>query len=676
MKKIYLLFLFFIFTVPAFAQHDAHLDTTKTYELDEVVSYGSSQTNYISTLQPVKTELITGAGLKKMACCNLAESFENNASISVGYSDAVSGARQIRLLGLSGNYTQMLDEARPSMRGLAAPFGLSYMPGQWLEGVQIAKGPGSVINGYESIAGQINLELRKPTTAEPLFVNVYLDHFLRTEANITSSLQLNERWNTAILAHTSTDLQKQDENNDGFMDEPVKKQFNLANRWIYMGDNGVQWRFGVQGLYESRDGGQMEFDKNAPRHAQGWYGSQIENTHFNAYSKTGVPLTGDNTHNIAFVADYTFHELRSFFGMKDYSGRQHAGFVNVLLQNFFNDTHHLTTGLSGRFDDYSETLQDRWTYSPERLTASRGYDLGRREVVGGAFGEYTCNVDNRFVLVAGLRADYNSLHRWLVTPRVNIKYDVTEHLALRGAAGRGYRSANVITDNIGMLATGYEIKIAGGLDIESGWTYGGSLVYYFQLFNDDRSYLSADYFRTGFSNQTLIDQEREPGKVWVYNLQGKSYTNTYQIDFSAEPIPRFTISATFRYNDNRVDLDGQGLVETPLRDRYKGVLNLQYGARMYKWTFDLTAQINGQSRLPNFMPDDYSPAYPLFFAQITRKFRGIDVYAGVENIFNYKQQNPILSASDAFSPAFNSSVIWGPLMGRRIYAGIRYTLFR
>jgi outer membrane receptor for ferrienterochelin and colicin len=635
------------------------------YELDEVVSYGSSQTNYISTLQPIKTELITGAGLKKMACCNLAESFENNASISVGYSDAVSGARQIRLLGLSGNYTQMLDEARPSMRGLAAPFGLSYMPGQWLESIQIAKGSGSVINGYESIAGQINLELRKPTTAEPLFVNVYLDHFLRTEANIVSSLQLNDKWNTAILTHGSIDLQKQDENNDSFMDEPMKKQFNLANRWIYMGENDTQWRFGVQGLYEVRDGGQMEFDKDAPRQTREWYGTQIENTHFNAYSKTGIPLSDDNTHNIAFVADYTFHELRSFFGVKDYTGRQHSGFVNVLLQNFFDDKHHLTTGFSGRFDDYREALQDKL----------EKYDLSRREVVGGAFGEYTYNVDNRFVLVAGLRADYNNLHRWLITPRVNIKYDITENFALRGSAGRGYRSANVITDNIGMLATGYEIKIDNGLNIESSWTYGGSLIYYFKLFNDERSYLSVDYFRTDFSNQVLIDQERELEKVWVYNLQGKSYTNTYQIDFSTEPVQRFTVSATFRYNDNKVDLAGQGLVETPLRDRYKGVLNLQYGTRMYKWTFDLTAQINGRSRLPNFMPDGYSPAYPLFFAQVTRKFRGIDVYAGVENILNYKQQNPILSTNDAFSPAFNSSVIWGPLMGRRIYAGIRYTLF-
>jgi outer membrane receptor for ferrienterochelin and colicin len=379
--------------------------------------------------------------------------------------------------------------------------------------------------------------------------------------------------------------------------------------------------------------------------------------------------------------DYTYHKINSFFGLKDYNGSQHSGFVNLLLQNFFSDVHHLTTGISGRFDDYNETLYDRWTYYTSlfpviRRTASHEYDLSRKELVGGIFGEYTLNLDNKFVLVTGLRADYNNLYKWLITPRVNLKYDVTENLVLRGSAGHGYRSTNIVSDNIGILATGYEIKIDNDLKIESAWTYGGSLMYYLNLLNDEKSYVSIDYFRTDFSNQTLVDQEREYGKLRIYKLQGKSYTNTFQIDFSVEPITRFTVSTTFRYNDNKVDLAGQGLVETPLRDRYKGVLNLQYGTPMYKWTFDITAQINGQSRLPNFMPDNYSPVYPLFFAQITRKFKGTELYAGMENILNYKQKEPVLSANDVFSPEFNSSVIWGPLMGRRIYAGIRYTLFK
>ncbi len=682
MKKTYLVFILFIFVFAvARAQQEALANDTTQYTLNEVVYSARSEGNYISKMKPAKVEVISNAGLCKMACCNLAESFENTASVSVGYSDAVSGSRQIRLLGLSGKYTSMLEENRPAMRGLSAPFGLSFLPGQWLESIQIAKGPGSVINGYESIAGQINMELRKPSTEEPLFVNAYIDNFLRTELNIVSSLQLNQKWSTAIFAHGSIDAQKHDGNNDGFMDEPLKKQLNFGNRWLYMADNGIQWRFGVNGLYERRDGGQMNFDKDAPRNyaPDSPYGTKIDNSHFNAYTKLGIPLNEDNSTNIAFVADYTYHKINTFFGVKDYDGTQQSAFVNLLLQNTLNEQHKFTAGISGHFDDYNELLSDRW-FDAGMTMHSNIRDLGRREITGGIFGEYTFNYEDKLTLIAGLRADYNNLYNWLVTPRANLKYNITDQIVLRASAGRGFRSANVVTDNIGMLATGRQIRIDDALQMEDAWTYGGSLMFYFKLFQDEKAYISLDYFRTDFNNQVLVDQERDYNSVWIYNLPGKSYTNAYQIDFNAEPVERFTVALTFRYNDTRADYAMQGLLESPLIDRYKGVLNLQYATPMNKWIFDVTGQVNGQSRLPNFVYDDhkdhYSPVYPMFFAQVTRRFKGLDVYLGVENILNYTQDNPIINAENPYATGFNSSVIWGPLMGRKFYAGIRYTLFK
>ncbi len=664
--------------------------------LGDVVVMKRRAANYNSKLTPIKTEIISAAGLCKMACCNLAESFENSASISVGYSDAVSGARQIRLLGLSGIYTQMMDENRPDMRGLAAPFGLSYTPGQWLESIQVAKGMGSVLQGYESITGQINLEYRKPTTPEPLFLNFYIDELLRTELNVASSLQLSSKWNTAILAHGSIDPLKHDGNGDGFLDEPLKKQINLANRWLYTADNGAQLRFGVKGLYEKRDGGQMDFDKGAVRDTM-QYGTGIENKHFNGYVKLGIPLSKPHVHeegeseaeheeseinsNIAFMADYTYHELNSFFGLKDYNGRENTATFNVLLASGFGKYHRYTVGLGGRWDKFDETLDDVWFVNKQQNNNT--LDLGREEWVGGVFGEYTFSKDDKLTVVAGLRADYNSLYKWLVTPRVTVKYNFTDNLILRMAGGRGFRAANVITDNIGMLATGRQIYIENDLKIEDAWTYGGSFSYYFPLFQDNKASIGFDYFRTQFTNQVLVDQERDWGKVWLYNLDGRSYSNTYQIDFSVEPIERFTVLATFRYTDAKTAYYNSApgvnsLRERPLTDRYKAVLNLQYATRMNIWTFDFTAQLNGQTRLPNFAivdGDEYSPVYPMFFAQITRKFKGLDVYLGCENIFNYMQHDPIIDAAHPYAQDFNSSVIWGPLMGRKIYAGLRFTLF-
>ena len=340
-------------------------------QLDEAVVTARGEANYLSRLSNVKTEVISSAGLNKMACCNLAESFENSAAVSVGYSDAVTGARQIRLLGLSGIYTAMLDENRPVMRGLAAPFGLSYIPGQWLESIQIAKGPSSVINGVEAISGQINVEHRKPTDEKPLFLNAFINSMLMAELNAASSLQIGNRWSTVLMAHASRSFMAHDMNGDGFRDEPEMTHLNFANRWLYYDQSGVQVRFGVKALYDSRLGGQMTFRRehvDSLRTMSVPWGTYITNQGVNGYLKVGIPLNEDNSHNIAVVADYTWHQLDSYFGLKSFFGRQNSGFLNLMYQGIPNDSHRFTFGLRNFFDGYVQTLHDGYS---DLLSASR-----------------------------------------------------------------------------------------------------------------------------------------------------------------------------------------------------------------------------------------------------------------------------------------------------------------
>jgi len=638
-------------------------------ELQAARVVSKQQGNYLSKLSSVKTEVISAAGLCKMACCNLAESFENSASVTVGYSDAITGARQIRLLGLSGIYTQMLDENRPVMRGIASPFGLSYIPGQWLESIQIAKGPSSVINGTEAITGQINLEHRKPTKEEPLFLNLFLSNTLRTEANVASSLQLNNKWSTVLLGHFSTDPADHDGNHDGFRDEPQSMQFNFSNRWLYMAENGLQMRIGFKALSDNRLAGQTAFTRETERDLNTW-GSEIKNKGFNGYFKIGVPLSEGNKKNIAAVVDYSYHKLESFFGLKDYNAHQNSLFANIIFQNEVNENHKYSLGVSANMDDINEHLKDYF--------AGNYYDIypGRTEKSVGAYGEYTYTQGEKITVVAGLRADYNNYHGWLPAPRINIKYAFDEKLIFRASGGRGFRSTNIVPDNLGMLSTGRKIDAQSNLNIEDAWTYGANLTGYFPLGFSDAS-LSFDYFRTDFNKQVIVDQEYDLSKISIYNLDGRSFTNTYQADLSIEPIERFTILTTFRYTDAKVTLKSQGLVEKPLTSRYKGVLNVQYATRMNKWTFDFTAQLNGPSRLPYFFDGGgLSPVYTMFYAQITKKFRDLDVYVGGENLSNYRQKHAIISSENPYSPSFNSTVIWGPLMGIKVYAGLRYTIFK
>ncbi len=647
-------------------------------ELAEVRVLGNQKGTTMSKINPITTEMISYAGLCKMACCNLAESFENSATVTVGFSDAVSGTKQIRMLGLAGIYTQMLDESRPIMRGLSATYGLGYTPGMWLEGIQVSKGTSSVINGYDAITGQINLEYRKPTSEDKLFVNGFFSSELRGELNIAATIKPTEKLNGIVLGHVSSDFERMDMNDDGFADVPQTLQGNVATRWMYMFNNGAQLRTGVRFLWEERLGGQMNFDRNTDRNDTTKYGSYTTNHNFNAYAKLGVPF-GDNPKNsVALVADYTLHEQNSYFGQKAYDGTEQSTYVNGLVQLGFGDLHSATFGLGIRADFYDES------YSfGSRPVQNYDYLLHKNEYVGGIFGEYTFHVDNKFSAIAGLRLDQNNLYGTLVTPRVHFKYNISETLIARASAGRGMHSPNVITDNIWIMANQREIVAQEKPKMEDAWTFGVSLAKYFKVDDVEWASITADVFRTQFSNQLIVDQEVSNNQIWIYNLNGTSYANNYQIDVAVEPITRLNIFATFRYSDTKVDLKEMGFVNKPLVDNFKGLLNVSYATKFNKWMFDVTAQLNGQSRLPSdqyvqydskYEYKEYSPIYPMFFAQVTKRFKSLDVYAGCENIANYMQDNPIISASNPANDDFNASVVWGPLVGRKFYVGFRWTL--
>lgn len=668
--------------------------------LDAAVFVGRQDGNYLSKRTPIRTEVISSAGLHKMACCTLAESFENSASVTVGYSDAVTGARQIRLLGLSGVYTQMLDENRPVMRGLSAPFGLSYVPGQWLESIQIAKGAASVINGVESVTGQINMEYRKPTDEKPLFLNASMMSDTKLDFNIASSLQLGQKWSTVILGHVSGNVRSFDHNHDGFMDDPMMLQFNLANRWLYLADNGVQVRFGVKALHDTRKGGQEGYDHDTYQEWEDGYaddpwGSDIVNKSLGGYLKVGIPLSEDNSQNIAIVADYSYTDMDSWFGQSTWLGSQHSVFGNLMYQNEINESHRFTVGLGGTFDRYDEYI-NRYVRS-ETMAPAYVNDRITGLATAGVFGEYTFTAGEKFTSIVGLRGDWYKGDGFKFSPRVTLKYSPVDKIAIRLNGGRGLRYANPLIDNIGVFSTGK--LFSGNFEehtLEDAWTFGGNLTYYLPFGASSNTYISFDYFRTAFSQQMIVDYEHLNNVISFYNLDGRrSYTDNFQVDFNVEPVERFTVTATFRYTDARVTLEGQGLVEKPMTSRYKGVLNMQYATNLNKWIFDFTASVNGPCRVYDFMRDlkdadgnrlyvnGYTPVYPLLYLQVTRRFKGVDVYIGGENLTNFRQKNVILGSRDsstglvsAHQPSFDASTVWGPIMGARFYAGVRFTLWK
>ena len=681
--------------------------------IDAVVIESAQRGNYAKTTGITRDEQISFAGLCKMACCSLAESFENSASVTVGYSDAISGARQIKMLGLAGTYTQILDENRPIMQGAGAAYGLSYTPGMWLNSIQVSKGVSSVTAGHEAITGQINLEHRKPTDDERLFLNLYFDTELRPEINISSAIPLtkDKSLSTVIMAHGSMHPTSHDANGDNFVDMPKSHQINVANKWLWQTENGVQLRWGWKYLQENRLGGSHDYKKDMyedmvanPLQNPTLYGSNIFNRNINAYAKLGLPVgpertfTGDPNdavqNNFAMILDYDNYLTDSYFGINTVDVLEHTARFNATYAHYFSQHSSLNVGASAYMrrmnNDY---LQQR--IGDDNLP-TRSWDfVGQATLLEpGVFAEYTYQLEDKFSLVVGLRGDYSTVRgeyyydakdKFLVTPRSHIRWAITPRTTLRASAGMGYRRQNLVTDNIWMMTTSRNIDASRlNDDMESAATFGGSLSQTFPLAGDDQATISFDYFRTQFFNTMVFDQETADNSILIYNSNGKSFTDNYQVDFNWTPFKGFDLFATFRYTNAKMTLEQGGeqvLVERPLTSRYKGLINIQYAVR--RWVFDVTAQLNGPMRLPELDGNllkavenpELSPVYPMFFAQVSYKMSNLTIYAGCENIANFKQMQPIQGFEAPYAEGFNSSMVWGPLSGIKGYVGIRLNIY-
>ncbi len=647
-----------------------------TTTLRQVTITERKQSSFMSKMSVEQKEIISSEGLKHLACCNLGESFENTASVDVGYSDAVSGSKQIQLLGLTGVYSQLLLENMPFLRGLSAPFGLGYVPGSWMESISISKGVANVVHGYETMTGQINLEYDKPMNADPFFLNLYLNSELKGELNLKSNIKLNDRLYTGLFLHSSLNWQEIDHlGKDGFMDYPKQGQFNFANRWQYEGKKFHSHTL-VNYLHERRTGGQMGFNRDLKGDTSIYgLGGEVDRLHF--FTKNGWMV--GHSGSIGTQITGTYFKNNQFFGLNNYLGEQGDLYGNFLFANETRHGHQYTVGASMRYTNLSEDYiaMGNGTSFNSSLPLIKDAFF-KEEVVPGAFGQFSFIYGEKFTATAGLRYDYNSHYdKNLITPRLHFRWEIAKDLILRGAAGKGYRSANIIADNFGILASSRQIIIKDNkpLEMEDAVNAGLNIHKSFTTKDERQFSVTMDYYHTNFLNQVVMDLEQNPREAIFYNLDGKSYSNSFQLDVSLEPIKRFTISLAGRYNDVKTTFNGV-LMEKPYVSKLKGLVVLSYKTKYDKWMFDLTTQFNGKQRIPNNIGDKqgYSDPYIFMLGQITRKFKNFDVYVGAENITNYTQDTPVIGANRPFSRDFDASVVYAPVMGRLFYAGIRLTI--
>ncbi|WP_185145426.1 TonB-dependent receptor domain-containing protein [Chryseobacterium sp. 5_R23647] len=657
------------------SSHSSHATGEKNIE--GVTITASKAATSISKKEAGLVFNIDSKELLKAACCNLSESFETNATVDVSFSNAVTGTKQLKMLGLDQKYTSLTKELLPEIRGLASAYGLNFIPGRWIESIQLTKGGSTVTNGYESITGQINTELIKNSKTPETSLNLFADFNGRAEANVTHVAAINDKWSQTFLLHGNGTFGDTDMNDDNFLDRPKGTQINAAYLLNYndLERSGFGSHFGINFIKDERTAGQIGFDKKLPQSEQSLYGVGIDISRFQVWNKTGYVFKGKPYQSLGWMNQYVYHQQDTFFGLRNYSGQQHTYYSNLIFESILGNTNHkYKAGASFLYDGYEENyLVDNFK---------------RNEIVPGIFAEYTLT-GLKYTLVAGARADFHNLAGTQFTPRLNFKYDFTPQTIFRISAGRGFRTANVFAESQQYFASNRNIQILQnggdiyGLRPEIAWNYGVSLQQEFKIFGK-KSTIVADFFRTDFQDQVLVDLDRSPQQLTFYNLDGKSFANSFQTQWDFTPFKNFDVRLAYKYYDVQADyLDGRR--EVPFMAKHRGFVNLAYATNKNKnegfWSFDTTLNWVGKQRLPNtstnpaeFQLPLYSESYAVLNAQVSRNFnKKLRAYLGGENLTSYHQKNAIMDFRNPFGNYFDGGMVYAPIMKANFYVGFDVT---
>lgn len=643
-------------------------------ELDEVTltqRRKASQKSYIETQNILK---VSSDELLKAACCNLSESFETNPAIDVNFSDALTGTKQIKMLGLSSTYLLISEENIPMVRGASQAYGLTFTPGTWVESIQISKGAGSVTNGFESISGQINTELKKPMTDLPFFLNLFGSINGRYEINTHFNKKIDENWSTGLYLHGNKRTEKFDNNNDGFLDLPVSQQINLMNRWQYTDmEKGwvsfLSWRY----MNDEKLLGTLSFNPQKDRGMKNRWGSEIKTKRWDGSFKLGYVFPETPYQSFGVQTAYSSHNQDSYYGLRTYDINQDSFYTNLIFNSIIGNTlNKFKVGLNYSFDDYVELVN--------------GDAYNRTDQNVGSFFEFTHDNNDNFSLIAGVRVDFHNNFGNFLTPRLHFRYVPLEKFVIRLSAGSGRKAANIFAENQTLFATNRSIKIQSsqgkiyGLNPERAWNYGMGLSKSFYIGDPHQISLSVDYYITQFTNQVVVDFE-EPREVSFYNLEGESTAKSFQVELDYNFRNHLNFRAAYKNYDVQMDYKS-GLLQKPLLAKNRFFANLGWESKTTaggkQWRYDLTYHYVGAQRLVHNLidrPGGFSPNYSLWNTQLTHVFsKKFEIYLGGENIGNYRQSSPIIGSDDPFGADFDAAQVYAPIFGGMVYSGLRFKI--
>ena len=441
---------------------------------------------------------------------------------------------------------------------------------------------------------------------------------------------------------------------------PRRQQFHLSNRWKLVTDHYIM-HAGLSLLKEKREGGQTTHSHNtfvatlSPQTSQSphLYTISTEADRFEAYMKHAFILNPERQENIALMANGSLHLQDAQYGHQLYDNNEKTINAQLMYETSLGNIHQLSLGTS--ISHY---------HSHQHLGTT---SLKEDETTGGAYAQYTLTLD-KVTLMAGLRADHSSLYHWFLTPRLHFKYSPNDLVNIRLSAGKGYRTPHFYAENHYLMASSRPINLLSIPKQEKAWNYGFNTAWNIPL-ADKMLKLNAEYYFTDFESQLVVDYHNNA--IDVYNTD-KGYSHTFQIDANYPLLQGLTATAAWRWNDVKSRYHGQ-LMQRPLTSRYKALFSLSYAPGLGLWHFDTTLQLCGGGRI---VDDEQFHSYEQLQAQVTRDFPRFSVYVGGENLTNRRQHDPIRGYDDPWGKAFDATLVWGPVHGPIVYAGIRMNIER
>lgn len=675
--------LAFLLAFSAFAQVDT--SSIQMFETLDEVEIDRDPGVRLSKKSVLSKELISEVELRKAACCDLSESFETNASISASFTDAVTGTRQIRLLGLEGPYALYTRGNLQTMGGLSSVLGLALIPGAWIQSIQLTKGPGSVVNGAAAMSGQINYELRPSFTKEKAHFNLFAGPG-RFEQNAIYTWKQSAKWSSNVMVHGRQQLFRWDGNEDGYLDAPLSNHVFIQNAWKHQGANS-EAQFGIKASGINNIGGSTLY--GTPTLVPIW-SHELQTERYELWAKRGYFLDGGINRSIGTQFSATYQDLNSYFGNRIFTGKERRLYGNLIFQDNILDTRHT---LKGGLDANSFSI------SQQMWENDGSYD----GLCTGVYGEYSYvnSPDGEgFSMILGQRIDVLRYYLPFYVPRLHLKYN-SGPWAFRGQASRSWRIATLGPEYMGYMAndrTAVFLGNGGGPitePIEKSNTYGIGVNWSKDvLFKEMQWY--ADIFYTQFANKVVFDFDGSTDTLLI-GSPGGSYSNVQerilyspysisaQVGGQYELFHRTMIKASYRYQEvKQRDLTAyyaSGAIEDyfKLEEVILNVPHLVYLGASYSGRkgmgIELNATYNSSQRLPLVGYAKRSPAFTMLNGQISKEDRAFgQFYIGIQNALNVRQLDPIVGGNLPFDGGFDASIVWGPIMGRQIYAGWRYDL--